>query len=446
MVKEMDKSGSKMPPEIIANKFQEDPLLTKPLIERSPMKVVDRELSALELKELLNFHIDRDPPEPQAKPQPLESFFSEISEVIDGLALDDANHMPQISLAPEGTIFATEQKKHISIKQKIKNGVQKKRMSIGEEIMRPAFASIAKKLVDRVETNLGLPIKPEYDEGFDESVLKLAKDPKNIFVEVGNHEGLGEGAGSVIIIKHITDLINAERAPGNLHRGSMLTIASSLASGHQGIFWQELIKQGKEKTLEYHMPMEEYTREKDKTKYNLYANNTKYQEELMRIIDKDDKRIADDLYFYLPGNMEEGRWEKRNFPANLLPFNRHIKGLQELHCERFNLLMKIIELRHNRKVWIIPVVQFGGFRIFDPNNKHSLPTSIAIKEIISNHPKSLLSVKVGLPRSYDSIVSKARAEAEKQRGSKEITSKDIDYRLGKMLAEPLPLKARGYYK
>jgi len=70
----------------------------------------------------------------------------------------------------------------------------------------------------------------------------------------------------------------------------------------------------------------------------------------------------------------------------------------------------------------------------------------AVKEFVSSNPKSLLTVKVGLPVSYDHIVLEARREALEQTRSEEITSRNIDYKFGSMLAELLPPEAQGFYR
>lgn len=319
------------------------------------------------------------------------------------------------------------------------------------QALKPGVIALAKKLMARVETNIGAPIQPEYAPGFNEALIEAAKDPNNVLVFVCNHEGLGDGAPSGIISKQTTDLINSNLSPGQEKwRGWMLTIASSLASGHQGSLWQELVKLGDETLQKYSLFMKPFTREKDKVKYNLYADNDEYKETLDSIVQKKPDRIADGLMLYIAGNMEEGRRVKRKFPGNLYPFGRHIKGLQDLNCDRFHALAKISEIRYKKNFIVIPVGAYGGFNVFDPEH-HSMPTPKTIKELISNHPNSLFQVKVGLPMPYDQIVLRARMKAENdfargQRETKDITSRDVDFQIGLLLTANLPQDAHGFYK
>jgi len=143
--------------------------------------------------------------------------------------------------------------------------------------------------------------------------------------------------------------------------------------------------------------------------------------------------------------MQEGRRKKGKFPGSLNPFGHPINGLREFNCKSFHGLVNSTELKHHRKVIIIPVGSYGAFDIFDPGY-HSYPTLKVLKELVRSNPKSLLTVKVGLPVSYDDIVLKARKEALKQNGSEEINSRNIDHEFGSMLAVLLPPGAQGYYR
>lgn len=327
-----------------------------------------------------------------------------------------------------------------------KNKSRFKRWSSIEKAVKPGLMKLAEKLMDRTETNIGAPIKPQYAEGFNEAILEITKDPNNILVFTCNHEGLGDGAPSGIISKQVYEMINNQRGPDEeKFRGFMLTIASSLTSGHQGSLWQELIKLADKTLQKYYLYMIPYTREKDKIQYNLHADNDEYKKVLDAIIKKEPDRIADGLFLYIAGNMSEGRRIKREFPTNLFPFGRPINGLPDLNCDRFHALAKITELRYGKKFIIVPVGMFGGFNVFDPEH-HSMPTPKAIKELVSNNPKSLFTVRVGLPISYDQIVLNAKNEAMKQKGSEDITSRDVDSQLGYMLARQLPKEAQGHYK
>ena len=327
--------------------------------------------------------------------------------------------------------------------------IKKGYLRIGKSMIKygltPISTLTSERIVDHIETNLVEPIVPEYAEGFAEAILEIAKDPENFIVFIGNHQGYGDSLGSAINAKYVTDLINQRRAPENQFRGFIIPIAASLVSGDQSASWQKLVGPLKKRALEYNLHAVDIVRKKDREQYDLHGSNKRYENELMKIINYEDDRIGDGLYVYLAGNMQEGRRKKRKFPGSLNPFGRPINGLAELNCKSFHGLVKSAELERHRKVIIIPVGSHGAPDIFDPEY-HSLPTLKAVKEFVSSNPKSLLTVKVGLPVSYDHIVLEARREALEQTRSEEITSRNIDYKFGSMLAELLPPEAQGFYR
>ena len=399
-------------------------------------------MSYLEQAKLLDFPLI-DPPTAPREASAWDDIAETVEAIVNGFVPDEFKD------ENGGTIIFNTSKEAVGKISRVGQIVKKKCLGIGKTIIEHEIklipTSVWRKMADRVETNIVKPTMPEYAKGFDEAVLKIAKDPENLIVFISSHEGLGDGAGSAKIAKYTTDLINTQRPPENQSEGWMLPISASLGSGHQGVSWQKLIEPLKERALKYHLFMVDITRKKDEEQYSLRGGNRKHSRELIKIINHDNDRIADGQFLYLAGKMEEGRREKRKFPRNLNPFGRPINGLRELNCKSFHSIVNSIELKYHRRVIIIPVGSYGAFDIFDPEH-HSLPTLKAIKEFVRPNPKSLLTVKVGLPVSYDDIVLEARKKAKQKNGSEKITSEAIDHKFGDMLAELLPEKARGRYE
>lgn len=378
--------------------------------------------------------LEAPPPMPTTKPT-LEagkkpSFFDALGEIVSGVAVNDMD--------PESHVLFTGETEHLSRKQKIKRKIKEKSLSIGEKIAKPAIALSANIFISLTEQSIVKRIKPEYPEGFRDRIIELDGTPNTFFVLVGNHQALPDGGSTAIVSRDITSIINTVRPQDNPSRGSMLTIAYSLVSGHQNLWIKEAIARGRKRLQgsPYFLPMEPFVREKDKIKYGIDVNNDEYTKRIFEIVNKSEQREADNLAFYVSGTMEEGRRIKEG--AN----KGQIKGLQEMDCEQFFKLMRIAKIRYHKDAMLIGVGSDGAHKILDPDHDNR-PTLKAIGALVNPLPsrENLLTVKVGMPKSFDSILE----EIEQQKGGKANADDFTDYLGRKILAPLLPLHARGIY-
>lgn len=330
---------------------------------------------------------------------------------------------------------------HLSKKQKIRRierRIKEKTLSLGEKVAKPAIAVSANIFINLTEQSIVKRIKPEYPEGFKERIVELDQLPDSFIVLVGNHQALPDGGSMAAVNKDIVNIVNTARPQDNPSRGSMLTIAYSLVSGHQNPWIKEAIAIGRERLEDspYFLPMEPFVREKDRIKYGIDDNNAEYTKRVFEIINRGDQRVADNLAFYVSGTMEEGRRIKEGENKG------QIKGLQEMDCEQFYQLMRIAKLRYHKDAMLIGVGSNGGYEILDPDHDNR-PTLKAIGALANPLPsrKNLLTVKVGMPKSFTSIL-----EEIQQQKSEKITAKDFTDYLGRNILAPLlPPHARGIY-
>lgn len=331
-----------------------------------------------------------------------------------------------------GVIF--EEPKKLSKRQRLKRGVKAKALSIKEIFEWPKTRLKAEIAVAGAERNIMNTIKPQYPEKFEEILQEIMKTPNAILVIISNHQALPDGAATAFIARAIGKMLNLGKV--------ILTIASSLESGHQNILVKEVIKATKRRLPKWNMDFASYTRDKDKDKYDL-GTDTEYMDTINAIARKDPKRKGDILAFYLPGNMEEGRriTEGENVGK--------IKGLQELHCQDFHRLMFALKMRYHREPILLPMTIEGANRLLDPSNDNRI-TEEAEKIITQRQPpeESMLKVKMGLPKPYFGIVNEVESETGQKISLKSLAkgSKELDYYVGKkMLAPLLSPGARGVY-
>lgn len=323
------------------------------------------------------------------------------------------------------------------IEQGIRSKISEKRLSIGEKVEKPFIALGAAIFVRLVEHNIVKPIKPEYPEGFDNAFMELAKNPDVLLILISNHTGHADVAGTAVVSKQLTELANRVRPPENQFRGFMLTIAASLESAHQNLFLQQCTRQARKLLSKYSLSLEAYIRKKDIEKYQMHSrNNAGYAERTNEIIRKEKEREADGLVYYIEGTVEGGRRIKEGENAG------QIKGTQRIDWEQCDMLINRAQSRDNRNVVIITISSDGASEILDPDQGNR-PTRKTILTITGPIPpeKSLLTVKVSMPRFYDDL----KRQIEKE-GDRQATLQDIGDEIGREISSGLPPEKRGYYK
>lgn len=303
---------------------------------------------------------------------------------------------------------------------------------LGKEILRPAIAKATEIFINRVQRKIVERIKPEYAEGFDSAFTQAMRYPNIIPILISNHEGHADIISTAIISRKLTDIVNTTRNDEDRFRGFMLTIAASLETGHQNLFLQESIRQAKMKLPEYFLSTQSFRRKADRERYGITSDNSHYMRKLTAIVNRGEEREADGLAFYPQGSVESGRRIKNGKDEN------HIKGMQEFNCDELYKLIRVIESRYQRKVLIIPIGSHGAGNVVNPD--HRRPTLKTAVELVKQDPKSLMSVRIGLPIEWDNLVR----QTEEQKG-REATPEDIGDSLGKIIASLLPSDARGVY-
>jgi hypothetical protein len=303
---------------------------------------------------------------------------------------------------------------------------------LGTEIIRPPFAKVTEIFINRVERKVVDRINPEYAEGFDTAFKEAMQDSNVLAILISNHEGHADAISTAVISRRLTRIVNEARSDNDQFRGFMLTTAASLETGHQNLFLQEAIKQAKKKLPKYNLSTQPFVRKADRERYGIISDNSSYMKELMEIVGKGVNRSADGLAFYPQGSVESGRRIKKGKNKN------HIKGMQRLNCNELYSLIEIIEARYHRKVLLIPIGSHGAGNVINPD--HRRPTLKTVSTLANKKPKSLMSVKVGVPIKWDDL----KKQIKEQKGQ-EATSEDLGDVLGRIIASLLPSDARGIY-
>ncbi|MDP2585628.1 MAG: hypothetical protein Q8P29_01975 [Candidatus Levybacteria bacterium] len=361
------------------------------------------------------------------KPSALEI----LGDFITGMMLDDLD-----STTHEIFIGNTEPEK-LSTRQKLGNKIKEKRLSLGEKITKPFIALKATIFVGAIERNIVNPIKPEFPEGFDNTFTEIMKDPSVLPILISNHTGHADAAGTAVISRQLTKLVNKTRSSENQFRGFMLTIAASLESAHQSIFLQQCTNRAKKILPNYGLSLGAYTRPKDVEKYQMDTkNNRVYAEKTSEIIKGGSEREADGLAYYIEGTVEGGRKIKEGENIG------QTKGTQRIDCEQLNKIINKAQSRCHRRVVIITASSDGASEVLDPD-KDNQPTRKAIKIVINPIPpkKSLLTVRIDMPIFYDDLIR----QLEERTGQK-ATTQDIGDEYGRRISKGLSPNKQGYYK
>jgi hypothetical protein len=322
---------------------------------------------------------------------------------------------------------------------RIKYKLREKSLSSEQKAEQVFDAIKARAFVWRAEQNIMIPTKPEYQEGFAETFMEMAKDPSVLFIVISKHTGYPDAMGTGIINRDLTELANRMRPPEKPLLGFRLTVASSLQTAHQNLFPQQILIRGKEVLEKRYLTfLEAYTREKDVEKYKLNPRtNWKYAINTEKILEGiDDKGLA----YYVEGNREGGRRIKEGENAG------QIKGTQEIDWGPYDMLIDKAQSRFGRKVALIFVTSDGASDIMDPDNNSQLtPKAKEIlfspKFLLKRPQESMLTVRVDVPVFYNEWIYQIREKV-----GREITIQDKGNEVGKRISRGLSPDKQGYYK
>lgn len=331
-------------------------------------------------------------------------------------------------------LWVDKESQKLSVKERLKRKVQEKNLSFLDHVVKPVISKGADIFIARGEKTIVPTINPEHPAGFEERFTELAKDPSSLFILLSSHQGHADIATTAVESGYLTGLTNKIR-PENPSRGYMLTIASSLESGHQKILLQNLIKGLQKEFLPKNfLSTGAYTRKKDTSQYGIEADDSEYNKSIKEIIRGNETRKADGLAFYLEGTVEGGRRKKK------WGTEKSIKGLQPLDCENFYKLLKVMKICHRNPVLIF-IGSDGANSILNPNFKN-WPTVKAIKALAGNKPSKdkFFDVKVSMPITFDEML----AELQKDKQGK-IEHQDVANYVGHNLAKLVRPEARGVY-
>lgn len=297
-----------------------------------------------------------------------------------------------------------------------------KPLSVIEKTTKPVIARFTKTILSRVEKKMMNPMKPEFQEGFEEKFLGIMENSNVMPVVYSNHFDHANGLEMAVISKTLTDLINTKRNSENQFNGFTMVIASSLENGFQKLFLQEAVTQIEENYLpEFKLSVARCVSKNDRIRRGINFSNIAF----FRQIDRMAKNGNEGLAIFPEGTVESGRYEGEGK-------ERHVKGMQKFDSEGLDkIISRALVKDSHKEVVYIPMAIAGKNRV---HTDHRVPTLISLKTLFwTRHPKSLVSIKVGMPILHSELLQKIRQEKRR-----EATSDDISNHLGKIVAELLP--------